>query len=133
MSELVYLDTNIYISYFRQETDSLRPLGDFAFELLRKTLSCSYTLVLSSWVLTELSSKIDERTLSEFVFEFKKQQKVVFVGVDESDFVLAKSFPRWPDRLHELLAHKAGARYLVTRNMKDFVGDLVELKFPENL
>lgn len=91
MADLIYVDTNVYISYFRQESDSLRLLGDFAFELFRKTLSCSYVLVVSSWVLKELSSKIDEQTVNEFVAEFNALGKLRSVGASASEFSCCKT------------------------------------------
>ncbi len=38
----IYVDTNIYLDFFLNRKDKLRPLGDFAFELFKRTLAKSY-------------------------------------------------------------------------------------------
>mgnify|MGYP006296621571 FL=1 len=55
MSELIYIDTNIYIDYFLNRKDNLRPLGDFAHELFIKTSQCKYKIIISDWLEKELT------------------------------------------------------------------------------
>jgi predicted nucleic acid-binding protein len=40
MSELIYVDTNVLIDFFLNRKDALRPIGDFAFELFKKSIDC---------------------------------------------------------------------------------------------
>lgn len=133
MPELIYIDTNVYLDFFLNRKDTLRPLGDFAHELFRKTRSCAYILVTSTLVLKELDQKCDSKRLYEFLDEFKKNKKIICVSFTGQEIRCAKKCLHWEDRLHEILAHKSNAKYLVTRNLKDFEGDLVEIVLPENL
>lgn len=133
MSELIYVDTNVWISLFKEEQDYLRPLSDFSFELFRKALNCEYDLLVSSWLFKELTLCGYVKEAKAITSEFKEKNKLHFVDMSSRDHVLAKNSNHWQDRLHEILAAKGNADYLVTRNIKDFEGDLVKTKLPENL
>jgi len=50
---LIYLDTNIYMDYFENRSDGLRPLGDFAFNLLRRCFECEFSIASSVLVAKE--------------------------------------------------------------------------------
>jgi len=62
---LIYCDTNIYIDYFENREDNLRPLGTFAFELLRRTIECEFTIVVSDFVISELEKYVEEEKIKE--------------------------------------------------------------------
>lgn len=133
MSKLIYIDTNVWISLFKEEKDKLRPISDFSFELFRRALNCEYDILISPWVLKELRLKNYEKEALGLINDFKCKNKCYFVKISSNDYLNAKQFKHWQDRLHEILANKGNADYLVTRNVKDFEGDLLEIKFPENL
>mgnify|MGYP000294038411 CR=1 FL=1 len=73
MSELIYVDTNVWISLFKQERDSLRPLSDFSFELFRKSLACEYNIVISGWLLKELELTNFNKESFEIIQQFKQK------------------------------------------------------------
>jgi predicted nucleic acid-binding protein len=134
-NELIYLDTNIYMDYFLIREDRLRPLSDFAFELLRKTFQCEYKIAISDWLLFELENNIPIEKINELLNDLKDLDKLVKVERTDGDIVEAKKHKNWKDALHAVLAKKSGAVYLVTRNVEDFfdVQNLIEIKLPENL
>lgn len=135
-NELIYLDTNIYMDYFLMREDRLRPLSDFAFELLKKTFGCEYKIAISDWVLFELEkNNIPIEKINSLMRDLKGLNKLVKVEREDRDIKEAKKFSEWRDALHAILAKKCNAVYLVTRNINDYsdVQDLVEIKLPENL
>jgi predicted nucleic acid-binding protein len=110
----------VWIDYFLNRKDRLRPLGDFAFELFRKSAACSYTIVVSDWLLEEIEKKGFFTEAQQALDWLKAADKIVFVPCTKEIISLARKKVHWHDELHSLLAHKAQAHYLVTRNTKDF-------------
>lgn len=133
MSELIYIDTNVYLDFFKNRTDYLRPLGEFANQLFQNSRQCKYNILISPFVAKELQNKCNKKELNIFLNEFKKIGKLKLVRYSNEDINKAQKYQHWQDRLHEILAKKGNAKYLVTRNLKDFKGDLIQIKLPENL
>ena len=74
-----YLDTNIYIDYFLNRIDKLRPLGDFAFNLIKKIVIGEYKLIISDLVILELEHN-----------GFEVQTKTYGHGIDSYTILRAK-------------------------------------------
>jgi len=133
---LIYCDTNIYIDYFENREDNLRPLGTFAFELLRRTIECEFTIVVSDFVISELEKYVEEEKIKELLQSLKRAKKLERVFKSDHDIQEAGMLSKnRPDALHAVLAKKAKVEYLVTRNMKDFAefSHLINVVFPENI
>ncbi|MBW2986099.1 PIN domain-containing protein [Candidatus Woesearchaeota archaeon] len=141
MSELtIYIDTNIYLDYFDGRTDRLRPLGEFAYQLLKRTLECEFKIILSSLVLKEIFYNSYEERINNFLPDFKSKNKIIKITADAKDIKKTRKICKerktdFNDTLHAVLAHKINADFFVTRNLKDFykLQDFVHLKLPENL
>ena len=133
MSELIYIDTNVWIDFFLNRKDKLRPLGDFAHELLIKTTQCKYNIVISDWLLKELTKTNHINSYKELEKQLLNLNKIEYIKTDYKDISYAKKEKHWHDALHEILAIKSNALYLVTRNLKDFKGDDITIIYPENL
>ena len=138
MERLIYLDTNIYIDYFKNRTDYLRPLGEFAFELLRRTFSCEFKIIVSNWVLKELEQNGFSKQSAQLIKRLKEMNKVAVIEYANNDSCLAKKLCNdrkihYSDALHAAIAYRAGAEYLVTRNVSDFecVKDIIKVRCPE--
>ena len=131
----VYCDTNIFIDYLDERTDRLRPLKDFAFEFFSKGWNCAFKLIISDWLLKELRRNLKEEQIEEILDRFKEKDKLIEIKEEKGDREKARkiSTENWDDALHAILANKAGADYLATRNIKDFIGceKLVEVVLPE--
>ena len=130
----VYCDANIFIDYFDERSDKLRPLKDFAFEFFSKGWNCSFNLIVSDWLLSELKRYLEDKQIDEVLDKFKRNNKLIFVK-EEAGYrdEARKISEHWQDSLHAILASKAQADYLATRNIKDFSGceELVKVVFPE--
>lgn len=131
----IYFDTNIYIDYLENRTDGLRPLGSFAFELFRRSIECEFDIIVSDFVINELERYIDEKRINEVMDSIKKANKLVKICKSKEDVKKAGLSSNKPDALHALLAKKAGAEYIITRNIKDFLefSHLVKPVLPENI
>ncbi len=140
MSELLYIDANVFMDHFDGRIDRLRPLGEFAFQLLRKSAECKFDIIISTLLLEELFYNSYESRIKELLPSFDAKEKIVRASVETADVEKAKTICRerkthFNDTLHAIIAHKLKATYLVTRNVKDFVElqDLVNVVLPENL
>jgi rRNA-processing protein FCF1 len=72
MNELIYLDTNIYLDYLESREDRLRPLGEFAFRLLQRTLKCEFKIVISDVVNKELDRNIEADKIKGILDDLKE-------------------------------------------------------------
>lgn len=139
-NELIYPDTNFYIDYFENRVDRLRPLGEFAYNLLRKSMLCEYKIILSSLVIDELEFNGYGEKIKDLIKSLKDLDKIIFIKESEDDDRKARKLKKerntsLNDTKHAILAQKSKALFLVTRNMNDFteLQDLIQLKYPENL
>lgn len=122
----IYVDTNVYLDYFLD-----RKKSDPAFRLFTDVISCKHKIIISEQVLYELNKQID---YSESLLLFQiLEPKTIIVNADKSDFKKAKKIDtHFSDALHIVLARKAGADVIITRNLNDFLL-FFEAKRPEEL
>lgn len=133
MSKLIYIDTNVWLDYLFNRSDGLRPLGDFAFELFRKSIECQYSIIISDWLIDEIKNNQQEKAFRDFEKILQKNKKVMYIKTTQNEISTTKQSENWPDKLHEILAQNARAAYLVTRNKKDFTQSCIPIVFPEEL
>jgi len=136
----VYIDTNVYIDYFLNRTDKLRPLGDFAFNLIKKIVIEEYKLIISDLVILELEHNGFEKQVKILLEKLKENNNLTFVTSIEEDNVKTNKIVKerktsFNDTKHAIMANRAKADYFVTRNVKDFedLNDIVYPIYPENL
>ncbi|MFH1649092.1 MAG: PIN domain-containing protein [Candidatus Woesearchaeota archaeon] len=130
----VYCDTNVFLDYLLDRSDSLRPLNDFAFLFFSKGWNCAFELVVSEWLMHELSLHVEKSKVSSLIEEFSSRSKLIHVKQDKSDWENAKHLSNHPDdALHAILAERAECSFLVTRNLRHFesVGHLCRIVPPE--
>ncbi len=131
MSEVIYLDTNVFLDYFMGQRGS-----HTAYKILTRSLKCEFRIVISDWVLNELKHYASPQQTKMFFNSLSKRDKIVKVSAEEKDFKEAKKISEhFQDPLHAILANKAGAKKMVTRNIQDYrdCRHLVEIIFPENI
>jgi hypothetical protein len=130
----VYCDANIFKDYADERDDYIRPLKDFAYEFFRKGWDGKYQLIMSDWLMTELQKNMGQEKIDEILEPFRKNKTLIVVNEQKGDRDKAKSISQhWHDPLHAILANRAKADYLVTRNIPDYAGcdHLVRIVFPE--
>ncbi|MBU4246610.1 MAG: PIN domain-containing protein [Nanoarchaeota archaeon] len=135
MSIKIYCDTNIYLDYLLNRNNLFgKNIGDRAFSVFNRSLSCEFEIIVSSWTLVELKNKVEFGQINT-LFSFLKR-KIVKVEHTPEDIEKAKILSaHFQDALHAILANKAGASFLITRDLKGFLAyeTLVKVKLPENL
>jgi predicted nucleic acid-binding protein len=131
----IYCDTNIYIDLFEGRTDRFRDLGEFALSVFRQVRDKKYKLVISDWLLQELTKYNHDKNFKELLATFEKDH-ILKIETTKEDKDKARALSKnYPDALHVILAKKANAIYLVTRNLQDFseFRDIIEITLPESL
>ena len=133
----IYCDTCLYMDIFEGRKDKFRDLAEFALQIFRRVGEGEFTLIISDWLLFELSRHADDKTITDFLKPLFDKGRIIKVFKTPEDIKQAKiiSPNHYHDALHAILAHKAKAVYLLTRNIEHYAGceDLVEIKFPENI
>ncbi len=132
----IYCDTCIYRDVFEGRKGKWLDFGEVALNVFRQVRDKKYTLVISDWVVDEFKKYKDKEILTEFLDSFEKESLVEIERTKE-DIQKARelSSDNFPDALHVILARKADAVYLITRNIQDFAEfkDLIEVTTPEIL
>ncbi len=112
-------------------TDKLRPLGEFAFNLFKKSVECEYEIIVSDILFTELNAHADEKIITE-MFEWL-DSKIFLIESTKEERLIARNQKNRNDYLHLLLAKRSNAEILVTRNLSDYPVGILLLELPENL
>ena len=131
----LYIDTNVIIDAVEGRKNLLgNDIGDYAMKLFCEAVSCKYDIIFSSFTAYELN-KISSTNLTIFLSWIKK--KIIKVLHDEKDEERARQLDNsnFDDALHVVLAEKASADFIVTRNIKDFkaITTRIQIKRPEEL
>ena len=129
----VYCDANIFIDYLDERTDKIRPLKDLAFEFFSRGWNCNFELIISDWLLTELRNHLEEENIQEILNRFRKKNKIIEINEEPEDKKEAYMHKHPDDARHAILARKAKADFLATRNIKDYEGceGYVDIVLPE--
>lgn len=116
-----YVDTNVYIDYFADRTQS---------KFFTKVLTQGWTIIISSFVLKELQAYFPTN-LAE---PFWKTLNFEYVKVIPADFQRAKNIPTHiEDALHVAVALRTGADAIITRNLKDFINLEILVIHPDDI
>lgn len=136
MAARIYVDTNVYLDYFEERKDRIRPLDEFAYSVFRRAIECEFEIVISDWVIRELlGQNVPNARIDSLLDGLEQKRKVMRMKVAADDVETAKKTGNFCDALHALTAKRADCKVLVTRNFSDFVKfeSLVEPKLPEEL
>src|SRR3989344_7979441 len=118
----IYCDTNIYIDMFQNREVKYRDLGAISRSIFSRSLDCEFELIISDWLLYELEKHVDSNMIKDFFEPFKKKNKLIKVNKTNDDINKAKELAstdntaHFQDVLHQILAKKMNAKYLVTRD-----------------
>lgn len=133
----IYCDTNIYLDFLLGRTDYMRPLNEFAYQIFRRVEQGEFNLIISDHLLYELENNLDADKIARLLEPLAEKGKIVKIYKSREDVLKANEISRehWKDALHAILANKAKAIYLLTRNIRHYAGceHLVEIKLPESV
>jgi len=132
----VYCDTCVYVDLFEGRKDRFRDLGEFALSLFRKIREKEYKLIISDWLLYEIKKLNHEENFNDLLKQFEDESLIKVERSNEDERKARQLSPsNFPDAMHVILAKKADAIYLVTRNIQDFAEfcKIIEIVTPESL
>jgi len=137
----VLVDSNIFLDYYLDRKDNLRPLGKFAFQFFRETARCRYFVLITKDVEREIGSVLGLRKEDVWkkVFDsLRKKRKIEIIGygkdTEERAVLLAKreNIPKTDALLIEVA--KENSLILVSRNFHfNKAKDTIEVFKPEEL
>lgn len=132
-----YIDSCIWIDYFEDRKDKFRPLGDWAFRLIKKIISKSDVIIFSNLVEKELAKFFSieeiENITSIVPNENLTKVKSTTEQLNEARFYTKKSNIPQEDVLHAILARDNNA-VLVTRDKHFYyLAEYITIKKPEEL
>ena len=137
MNEKYYLDTCIWIDYFENRSDRFRPLGDWAFSLIKQIIRESNLIIYSDLVEEELLKYFDDIHIKEIISIIPKQLliKIETKAKQLEEAIKISKKLRIPvkDALHAILA-RDNDTILVTRDKHFYeLAKQVTIKKPEDL
>jgi len=130
-----YLDTNIWLDYFENRSDGLRPLGEFAFQFLKKAIESNSVIYCSDLVITELNNVLTKEVVDSRISPLKND--LTYVKPTKEDYFFAKKIAssfniHFTDAFHASIASRLKAN-LVTRDKHFDYLDFIEVKKPEEV
>jgi len=137
MTIILYIDANVYINFFKWEYDRWRCLGEMALGVFNRILDGEFKLVISDHLLFELKKHVDEKVVDEYLQKFKDKNLIIKINKTREDINEAKQISsHYHDPLHAILARKAKAQYLITRDLLGYpppCREFIEVLYPESL
>lgn len=138
----VFVDTHIFIDYYWNRKDNVKPLGEFTFQFFKRALECKYFIIISQQVIEELCRvlKVSEREIWSNVLQNLKEANKIEVAVVSGEqlrearkLTAIKHIPL-NDALFSILARDANAK-LVSRDRHhhEDLSEIVDVLMPEDL
>ena len=132
----LYLDTNIVI-YASEDCKNLfgNDISASSSKLLFDVISCKYHIIVSDWLLEELSGLRKLEQASMLFKILKPKTKRISYSEEDMNQARQQNPANFRDELHAILAIKSGADYIVTRNINDFkhLKDRIMIVKPDDL
>lgn len=119
---LIYVDTNIVRDALEdRDNRSGRDIGTPAMSVFSRAEACQFEVVVSTWMLEQAHKQIGKESVKELLNRLRAEDKIVTQTYSDSDIQDAKDVGGdWEDAMHGILAEKADADRIVTRNADDF-------------
>ncbi|MFA5887696.1 MAG: PIN domain-containing protein [Candidatus Nanoarchaeia archaeon] len=136
MQKKYYLDTCIWIDYFENRKDRFRPLGEWAFQLLRQITEEEDIVLFSRIVIKELKRVYNEQEI-ESIFSIIPKELLLEAEVFSKQIAEAEIRAKilgipTNDVIHLIIARDNNA-ILVTRDKHLLFLDDIEIRMPEEL
>jgi hypothetical protein len=137
MEKKFYLDTAIWRDYFEDWKDSIRPLGEFAFQFLKNCEKKGCKVLYSGLVVYELKQYYSDGQIKQVFSSFKDFLVEVSLSneqISEARKVLSSiKGTHLKDVLHAILA-RDNCAVMITRDKHfDVLTDFVNVAKPEDI
>jgi len=135
----LYFDANVYLDYWEDRKDNLRPIGEFAYSLMRRAINCEFVVYYSDLVFFEVSKScsIPKEEVFEQMFrplERMGKLRMITYNYEPEATLLAreKKIPK-NDAIHLVLAEKCNAILVSRDNHHLDLKDQFRVMKPEEL
>ncbi|MDO8537795.1 MAG: PIN domain-containing protein [archaeon] len=137
MANKFYVDTSIWRDYFEDRKDNMKPLGEFAFQFLKKCKERNYIIIITNEVIRELLIDYSKERVQKIFENFKEQ--IISIDYTNQEYDEAKKFwiksnKRFPisDILHSIIA-RDNAAILISRDWHFNEIGIVKCLLPEEV
>lgn len=134
-----YIDTNIWIDYWEDRSDGIRPLGEFAFQFFKKVVQRGDMIYYSSFTLKELRTRLSYEAIEKHLFkQFRdsgilKYAEISDAQMDEAVKLASKRSVPVADALHSILARDKKAILISRDSHFNLLQDLAPVLKPEDV
>jgi predicted nucleic acid-binding protein len=133
-----YLDTSVWRDYYENRSDGLRPLGDFAFDLLKRIKSEKDIVVYSELTIKELARDFDEETIKELFsillgYDLLEKVEIRDEQIKEAKELSLKTGVHLSDCIHSIVARDNDAILIARDKHFEALRNIVEIRKPEDL
>jgi len=137
MVKKYYIDVCIWIDYFENRSDKFRPLGDWAFGLIKKIINDNDLILYSELVEEELSESYSDEEI-ENIFSIVPSELFVKVKISDKQLVEARELSikkKVPlgDAIHAVLSKDNNALLITRDEHFEKLRDIIIVKKPEDL
>lgn len=138
MAERYYFDTSIWRDYYEDRSDNLRPLGEFALQLIKNIIRTGGFILYSEGIVEELQIKYSNEDIIK-IFEIAsingallKVNTSLFQKREAARLCKVRNIA-FGDALHAILARDNDAIMVARDNHFFELMNLVEVRKPEEL
>jgi predicted nucleic acid-binding protein len=139
MVQRFYLDSSIWRDYFEDRRDNIRPLGEFAFQFLKKCTETGAEILVSDTVVLELEARLSKERVKEIFSSFREIIRKVAASAEQ----ISEAREEWKKRnkqlpfkdvLHAIIARNNNAVLVARdRHFFDLLASIVEVEKPEDI
>ncbi len=132
-----YVDSCIWIDYFENRSDGLKPLGEFASLFFNKCAKENHKIFFSNLVFEELSKYISEIEINNLIYNFSNI--IILVNYSNKHILKAKNLIKEYNQLHfsdalHIVVAKENKCIVITRDNHFFnLNELIEVSNPEEI
>ncbi|MEW6295646.1 MAG: PIN domain-containing protein [Candidatus Diapherotrites archaeon] len=138
MQKRFYVDTSVWLDYYGDRKDGIRPLGEFAFKFFKHCNENNCKVFFSDFVLFELKEFFPEKEI-KILFSVIKKNLLMKVSVSEKQLMEAnkikKVFKEIPlnDIIHAIMARDSNAVLISRDKHFEDLSAIVECRPPEEI
>jgi rRNA-processing protein FCF1 len=139
MQQKFYLDTAIWRDYFEDRKDGIRPLGEFAFQFLKKCEKKGCKVLVSDTVVLELKVYFPEEKVKQIFSSFQG----IIQNIVATEEQVSEAKTEWSERrkivpfkdvLHAVLAkHHCAVLIARDNHFFDELSSIAEPEKPEDI
>jgi len=134
-----YVDTNIWLDFALDRKDSIRPLGEFAFQFFKKCIRNRWIVIYSNLVLRELSKQMEPEEINERCFSIVSEENLLRkVSFSEEQGEEAKAICKrlkvpFADAVHAVIARDENATLISRGTHFGPLSEIISVALPEEI